>query len=255
MNDSSIGLDFSAMPWDFAVLLAVLAVLVPWRGRERLQKLLRQPELTSADRLTIYFSTIAVQWIGAALVWWRGNARGFSGADWGLAVPDGAAAVSATAVMLAVICGVQLVSLRRMAKLPAERQGTIAQILVKLMPRGMAESAAFVALAATAGVCEEFVYRGFALTVMERVAGGSAGFGILASSALFGVAHLYQGRRGMAATFVAGLLFAVSRELTGSLVPAMAAHAAVDAIAGLLAGRVLKPAGPIQPEDNRTVQT
>jgi membrane protease YdiL (CAAX protease family) len=138
-----------------------------------------------------------------------------------------------------VICGVQLVSLQRMARLPAERQGTIAQILVKLMPRGGAESVVFVALAATAGVCEEFIYRGFALSVLEGAAGGSAPFGIAASSALFAIAHLYQGRRGMAATFVAGVVFAVSRELSGSLAPAMVAHAAVDAAAGLLAGRLL----------------
>ena len=48
-----------------------------------------------------------------------------------------------------------------------------------------------------------------------------AAAGVLASSALFSVAHLYQGKRGLVSTFVLGGVFGASRILTGSLLPAM----------------------------------
>ena len=31
------------MPWDFALILGVLAVLIPWRGAARVRELLRRP--------------------------------------------------------------------------------------------------------------------------------------------------------------------------------------------------------------------
>lgn len=232
----------AALPWDFALLLAALAVVVPWRGRERVRKLLALPELTSADRMAIYVSTIGVQWLGAGVILWRAFARGLTFADLGLAVPDPAAAVSAGVVLVALTCGLQLVSLRRLAKLPPERHGTMAQLFRKLMPQTATESLAFAALAFTAGVCEEVIYRGFCLTVLERVAAGSIFVALLGSSALFALAHLYQGRRGLTATFIVGLIFAASRLLAQSLLPAMVAHFAVDLLGGVLAPRLLRSA-------------
>jgi membrane protease YdiL (CAAX protease family) len=133
-----------------------------------------------------------------------------------------------------------------LAKLPPERRTTLGQLLGKMMPQGRTESLAFIALSVTAGVCEEFIYRGFALTVLERAAGGYVLVGVIASSVLFSLAHLYQGRRGAAVTFVLGGIFAVSRVLTGSLLPAIAAHTAVDLLAGLLGARLLGPREPIR---------
>jgi len=229
----------AAVPWDFALLLGVLAIFVPWRGVQRVLKLLRQPVLSSADRMMIYVSTIGVQWASAGIVWWRGSARGHSAGDWGLAVPDAAAAFSGVVVLLVLTCGLQILSLRRLGKLPPERHTTLGQLLGKLMPQGRTESLVFIALCVTAGICEEFIYRGFALTILERAAGGYVVAGVIASSALFSLAHLYQGRRGAASTFVLGGVFAVSRVLTGSLLPAIAAHTAVDLLAGLLGAQLL----------------
>jgi membrane protease YdiL (CAAX protease family) len=62
--------------------------------------------------------------------------------------------------------------------------------------------------------------------------------------ALFGIGHLYQGRRGMTSTFLLGVILASARAWTGSLVPGFAAHFAVDLIAGLVAPRALRAARP-----------
>ena len=89
------------------------------------------------------------------------------------------------------------------------------------------------ALVCTVSLCEEFLYRGFVFSAFERVFGGSAIAAILGSSVLFGVGHVYQGRRGMTNTFVLGAIFAGVRFWTGSLAPPILAHLAVDLVAGL----------------------
>lgn len=63
---------------------------------------------------------------------------------------------------------------------------------------------------------------------------------MVASSAWFAVAHLYQGRRGILTTFVVGLLFSAVRIWSGNLGPAIAGHIGVDLIAGLYSPRLLR---------------
>jgi membrane protease YdiL (CAAX protease family) len=104
------------------------------------------------------------------------------------------------------------------------------------MPRTPGESLVFVLLACTAGVSEEFVYRGFVFAVFLKLFATSVFPALLAmilSSVWFGFAHLYQGKRGIATTFIVGLLFVVVRFWCGNLVPVMIAHAAIDLVAGL----------------------
>src|SRR5437899_3616226 len=66
------------MPWDFALILFALGVVVPWRGAVRMRKLLARPSLETADRLMLYVSTIVFQWLAVAVVAWRCYARGFT---------------------------------------------------------------------------------------------------------------------------------------------------------------------------------
>ena len=233
-------IDLLDLSWDYFLVFAFLAVIIPWRGVVRVRKLLEQPAFTSAERMSLYAATIAAQWVGAGFLWWRGWARGYQPADWGVGVPDPASAISAAAVLLALVCEIQVLSVRRLAQLPAERHGRMGNLIRKLMPESGAESLVFAGLALTAGICEEYIYRGFALTVIERAAGGYAAAGIIGSSLLFSVAHLYQGRRGVVSTFVLGGVFGISRTVTGSLLPAVVAHACVDLLAGLWAARKLR---------------
>ena len=64
----------------------------------------------------------------------------------------------------------------------------------------------------------------------------------IVSSAWFSFAHLYQGRRGVITTFVVGLIFAIVRIWTGSLIPVITAHIAIDLVAGILAPKFLRRA-------------
>lgn len=230
------------MPWDFALILFVLAVLVPWRGAVRIKQLLAQPHLDTADRLALYASTIAFQWLAAAVTAWRCYAHGLSAQHLGLAFPQ-PELTTATAVALALLLSAnQFFSLRRLARLPAHRHGFLHQLAQKLLPHNRVETLAFVALVVTVALCEEFLYRGFIFAVIQDVTAGSVVFALLSSSFLFALAHIYQGRRGLLTTFVVGAVFSGARILTGSLAPSIITHLLADLVAGLAAPRLLAAA-------------
>ena len=112
------------------------------------------------------------------------------------------------------------------------------KIAARVLPSSMIEFLPYFALAVTAGVCEEFLYRGFALAALVRV-GLPIWLVVLLTSLLFGLAHTYQGKSGVAGTSLMGLVFGGFRVLTGSLVPVTMWHAAVDIVAGIAGQRYL----------------
>jgi membrane protease YdiL (CAAX protease family) len=236
------------MPWDFALILAVMAVLVSWRSAVQVRKLLAQPQISSADRLAIYATTIAFQWGVSAVVAWRCYARGVSLADLGLALPDAKLTAVAGLGLCVLATGIQLGGLRQLARRLPSEQGFVGELARKLLPQEGIEALAFVGLVVTVALCEEFLYRGFAFAAIERATGGSQLAASLGSSALFAVAHLYQGRRGLVTTFVVGVVFAEVRMWTGSLLAPMAAHLVTDLVAGLLAPRMLRGGPAVRDE-------
>jgi membrane protease YdiL (CAAX protease family) len=229
----SVVMRWSALPWDFVLIFLVLAIVVPWRGMVRVRMLLACPQLSSGERIALYGSTIAFQWLGASIVTWRAVARGVGPAALGLLPERPLLGIVLGAVMAAALAALQLLSLRQLARLPVEKRGHLYQITARLMPRELTEALVYAALVGTVSLCEEFMFRGFVFAVFKELGGGSATLAIVGSSALFALGHVYQGRQGVASTFVLGLLLAGSRSWSGSLLPPIMAHLAVDSVAGL----------------------
>jgi len=98
--------------------------------------------------------------------------------------------------------------------------------------------ALFVVLSLTAGICEEFLFRGFVMAALFR-AGLDTWLVAVLSSAMFGLAHLYQGKGGSLGTGILGALFALVRIIYNNLVPAMVWHSALDVVAGIAGARFL----------------
>lgn len=96
-----------------------------------------------------------------------------------------------------------------------------------LLPTTSAERWLYATLALTAGICEELVYRGFLFFYL-----GTLGLPpvviILASGAVFGLGHFYQGWKGVVQTGLGGVAFGVLYWLFDSIVPAMILHALID---------------------------
>ncbi|MGH9681246.1 MAG: CPBP family intramembrane glutamic endopeptidase [Candidatus Acidiferrales bacterium] len=237
--------NFTAIPWDFTVILLALATLIPWRGVVRIGRLMRRPDLSSTDRLSLYGSTIAGQWLIAGIVSWRAFARGMSPQELGLTIFEPWKSAWIAAVVTLLLAATQFAAMRMAVSIPAEQRGSLFRITEKIMPRTSVDAVVYAALAATAGLSEEFLYRGFVFAVFLRMLAHTAAPAIYAaviSSAWFGAAHLYQGRRGLITTFVVGLIFVAMRVYSGNLLPPIIAHVAIDLTVGLCVPRLLRKA-------------
>jgi uncharacterized protein len=183
-------------------------------------------------RVSVYREVLALEWFLTAAVAavWIHAAR-----PWhliGLVLPAGWRLVL-TVALLAAVWILFLVQLRAIRRLdPAKRDRVRArQVAVSsLIARSRVERAWFVPVAITAGLCEEFIYRGFLLWVFRPWLGlwGAA----LASTVGFGLAHAYQGRSGAIRAGTLGGVFAVLAIATGSVVPGMLLHALLDLMSG-----------------------
>jgi membrane protease YdiL (CAAX protease family) len=89
---------------------------------------------------------------------------------------------------------------------------------------------AVLVLAPTAAFCEEFLYRGYLLSLLGQWS-HSLPLSWAASSLAFGLAHVYQGWAGMIRAAVLGAILAYPVVHLGSLYPSMLAHGLIDAFA------------------------
>jgi len=226
------------VPWDIALIFFVLGAILPWRGRARLKKLMAMPHLGTMERLALYASTIGFQWVAVAVVAWRAWAHGYTAEQLGLAMQDRTKILVASLLGAATISILQWLNLRRMGRLPAKARGPMQAIAERILPHSTIELLAFLALAITAGLCEEFLYRGFAMAVLAHL-GSPTWAAVLLSSIFFGLAHLYQGRGGFLSTMVIGTVFGTGRIAYNSLVPVIFWHSAVDLVAGISGPRHL----------------
>jgi membrane protease YdiL (CAAX protease family) len=112
-----------------------------------------------------------------------------------------------------------------------------------LLPRTTGERRLFTLVGVTAGVCEEWLYRGFFLAVVSALAGGlPAGVLVAVAAVAFGLAHAYQGVAGVVTTGVLGGVMAAVYLQTGSLLLPVLLHVVIDLRFLLVPARVL-PAG------------
>lgn len=230
------------MHWDYLIIVLALAVIVPWRSRARVQALLQSESFKSGERIALYASTIAFQWITALVIVWRCSAHGLSFVGLGLVIPRMARAVTATLVISALLVANQVFGVLRLSRLPEEQRGIIWRLAKRLLPQVSAEKWTALALVLTVAVCEEFIYRGFIQSLFQALFSSLIG-GATVSAGFFALAHLYQGKRGVLTTFLVGLLFSGVKIWTNSLVPSMIIHFAVDFSAGMASRRLLLPKG------------
>lgn len=229
------------MPWDFWFIFLFLAVFLPWRGLARVKTLLANPQVGTAQRLSLYASTIAFQWLTVAVVGWRAWVHGYTLSELGLATRARIGIALAALLGAALLAAGQWLNLRRLGRFSTPRITFFRALAQRIFPQSPIELLPFFALALTAGICEEFLYRGFTMAVLLR-AGLPLWSVVLVSSVLFGLAHLYQGRGGFVSTLVIGTVFGTARIAYHSLVPVMVWHAAVDLVAGIAGPRYLSQA-------------
>jgi membrane protease YdiL (CAAX protease family) len=98
-----------------------------------------------------------------------------------------------------------------------------------MLPRTTAEMLVWILLSTSAGICEEFVYRGYLqrqFTALTR----SATAGVLLQAVVFGVSHGYQGWKKVVTISVLGVLYGVLFQWRQTIIPGMVSHAWSDII-------------------------
>lgn len=226
------------MPWDFWLIFLILGVLIPWRGRVRLQHLLTLPAVGTKEKLVLYGSTMAFQWLLAGIVAWRALARGLTLAQLGLTRPITLDLLLLSLAGTILFAAFQWFNLRRVGHMTGAVPEFMRKLAERVLPKSPLEFAPYCALAMTAGICEEFLYRGFTMAVLTRL-GLAAWLVVLISSVLFGLAHTYQGKTGVVGTTLMGLVFGTARVAVRTLVPVIVWHTVVDIVAGLAGPKYL----------------
>lgn len=110
--------------------------------------------------------------------------------------------------------------------------------LTTVMPHTRTELCWFGGVSATAGFCEEFLYRGYFIGALAPWLGwwGAAALSV----PCFAAAHFYQGWSGVLRTGVVGAIFTLLVAGFESLWPAIAIHALIDAGSGTLSWLALR---------------
>lgn len=221
----------TGLPLPDLLLLAALLVAMPVVAMAQIPLIGER----TIERLAAYWSSIAMLAMLGAISWLVGTRA------------DGLAAIGLTSLAPAPFIGWTLgltaagigiiVLFRHIALLLGADESPL---LRALLPRDPQERTVFALLAVTAGSAEEIAYRGYAIPVLIPAVGSLGA--LLVTSVVFGVLHAYQGALGMVRTSLMGAALAGGFLLSGSLLPAIAAHILIDLLAGIvLADRLLLP--------------
>jgi membrane protease YdiL (CAAX protease family) len=148
-------------------------------------------------------------------------------------------------VLLAALHIRQAATLARSTRARAHVRERLAKTnLAEILPHTTEEFGWLIIVSLTAGVCEEFLFRGYFIWALAPWLGwwGAAALGM----PIFGLLHAYQGRSGVVRTAIVGAVMTIVVAITRSLYPAMALHALVDMGSGLvvwIAQREVPPQG------------
>ena len=187
-----------------------------------------------------YREIAAGEWLFAlaAVAIWAAYARPWSALS--LAMPQGWRLALGAGLDLAALALI-LLQVRSVARLSAEQRTAARPKLASLgfmLPRTGPEYRWFVIVSATAGFCEELLYRGYLPWLFMPWLGKTGGMAL--AVILFGIGHAYQGRKGAVKATLAGAVLAAIVLATRSLVPAMVLHALIDVAGGTVGYLLLR---------------
>lgn len=208
---------FAATAHLLAAFLVLVAPLLAYRQAHRPNADAPGARLRRYHRLVVRQLVLI-----AALASWIA-ASGVDAARVGLGAPRSWWISAGGAVVVAAFMIWSGLALRRRAAELRDKMRNRAGAL--LLPETNEEAKWFAAVCLCGGIGEELGYRGFlffyaltwvpSLTALELV---------LATSICFGIAHVYQGWRGVVATTVAGLVMGALYVATGNLLLPVVAH-------------------------------
>ncbi len=224
-----------APAWHTAGVLLLLAGMVALGLHARSGDLLNQGH----HRLVGYLTTMASEWLIVGFIVlgkrWGGASFRILAGDF---APTGRSIFRDLGLAVAYLLVAQVVLGMTTAAVGHFIHSNANAVLKNLLPHTVIETAAYLVLALTAGICEETIFRGY-LQRQFSAWTASATAGLVLQGILFGAAHAYQGIGMMIVISVYGCMFGSLALWRKSLRPGMMAHFLQDAVGGLLLAKFL----------------
>jgi membrane protease YdiL (CAAX protease family) len=231
-------------PFDFFLAFVLIVGIGAWARREhgRVERAIASGLMSA--RMSGYRRVILVQWSLVALLFLHWVLKSREVSSLGLNLPM---TWRFGLAMLLTAAGIgflwyQLRSVKKSEEAREDARKALAD-LKWLLPHTPPELDAFMRVSATAGICEEVLYRGFLPWFLAQWM--PFWLAMMISGVLFGIAHAYQGLGGVLKTGLIGIVLGGLTLLAESIVPAILLHIAVDALNGQLAYVVITTRPPI----------
>lgn len=185
-------------------------------------------------RLAIYNRTMIMLWVLAGLCTLSWVLAGGTLADLGFRNPEGWRAwvswgLTASAVAYLVWTVFQVANSGK-AREDVRKQIRSSGDVDIMIPQSGAEHRRFQVISLTAGITEEIIFRGFLIGTLALAF--PVWVAAIVATAVFVLAHAYQGVTGMLRILPISIAMAVIFVIGGSLWPVMILHALADALAG-----------------------
>lgn len=223
------------------LFILLLFVVLPVYGAWSFRLYLRRIEAGAApNRIQLYRQTLVMQWVAFAVVAGTWFYLGRPAADIGIA-RSGLLQIAGGVLALGIVTAYLLYAWRTAGKMsPQQRDETITGLgpLIHVLPINRRDYRHFVGVSLTAGIVEEFLYRGFAFWYLAHYMPTWAV--VLSSSVIFGLGHAYQGAGGVARVTLVGFAFGILYVLTGSIWLPILAHIIVDIVQGAIVLELLR---------------
>jgi len=185
------------------------------------------------NRLHTYLSGSLVLWLSLCVVIGNWIYQGGHLVELGIEAANSRALLSTLLLIIFAALVIRLLA-KKIQHSEKFRHGYIGNdnYLREMLPRTRTERNTFYLLSVSAGVCEELIYRGFVFAYLLHYI--PMPWVVVLSSVLFGLAHSYQGLKGIPLTGAVGLLLALLYLYTGSIWAPIVLHAAIDIGSGYL---------------------
>ena len=210
------------------------------------------PGLDHSLRMKLYLSTIVMEWLMVLFILWglkknrQTTIAELVGGRW--------TSVESFLIDIVVAFGFWIVAAMVLAAIGlalglanTAHLKDVEHRIGSLVPATRGEMVTWVLLSATAGICEEIIYRGYLQRQMSALL-KSVWAGILLQGLIFGASHAYEGWQTMVQIAAFGILFGILANWRKSLRPGMMAHFMHDSAQGLLVPWALKHAAQALPK-------
>lgn len=180
-------------------------------------------------RVIGYMIVLVFEWLTVAFIWWGIRRHGVSMRD---LVGGSWSRILEILRDLALAIGFLIVAQLALGVIGHFLKATPNAAIRNLLPQGPTQIALFLVVAATAGFCEEVIFRGYFQRQFSALTQAAAG-GVVLQGILFGLSHGYQGWRYMLIITVFGTMFGSLAYWRRSLRPGMLAHFLQDGVGGV----------------------